>query len=309
MEPGLSESEYRSKQIDLLNRDLNIKEADHARQRISTPLFVAIVAASIGIFGNIGASLLNAHHERQLASQSSDAQLAIERERLYGGLITEVMKTGDSDGALRNYQFLFESELLPKSRYVALHKYVEKAVREGTPVAFLPAAENSSRILGCGSVADASRQIEQILSKAPEDATRWLGIAFREIGVCERTEEGARRVSEYLDSYGVDPARFGIVQTPWSSAFVWWVLMRAGLEEQRKDGPEISKRGIATKSPQIGDIIFVRSGPDRRFTLTGFYLGEQDGKVLVLAGNVANSVRFITYEPSRIIEYRKAALP
>ena len=123
--------------------------------------------------------------------------------------------------------------------------------------------------------------------------------AFSYVGLHERSNRAQiKRVTK------VDPAR-----TPWCAAFVNGILAQLG---QRGTGSNMAisfaKYKTATKNPQKGDIVVIRTGRSRRGRSSnhvGFFEGFKGNKVAVLGGNQSNRVKISYFSKSSVISYRK----
>ena len=89
------------RELDLKQREIEIKEADASRSSFRNPLIVAILVAAIAAAGNFVVAIVNGFQDRQLEAQRS------EQTR-----ILEMIKTGDPDLAAENLRFLLDAGLV-----------------------------------------------------------------------------------------------------------------------------------------------------------------------------------------------------
>src|SRR4051794_25368189 len=82
-------------------RELALRERDHARGRWTTPVVVAILAAAVAATGNAVVAYTNHRAETWLEAQKAEQ-----------ARILEVVKTGDPDKAAVNLQFLLRAGLI-----------------------------------------------------------------------------------------------------------------------------------------------------------------------------------------------------
>jgi hypothetical protein len=87
--------------VALRERDTALKERDNAAARWRSPLVVAIFAAAVAAIGNAGVAYLN-----------GSQQLAVESGKAESARILEMIKTGDSDAAAHNLDFLLKAGLI-----------------------------------------------------------------------------------------------------------------------------------------------------------------------------------------------------
>lgn len=135
----------------------------------------------------------------------------------------------------------------------------------------------------------------------------WMARARREIGVKEVVGPGDHpRIQQYLAATKIAP-RLQRDETPWCSAFVCWVMEETGISSTRSAAARSwLKWGEAIKVPRVGCItVFNRQSADNpNAAHVAFYVGEQDGKILVLGGNQANRVCIREYDKDRLLGYR-----
>lgn len=113
-------------------------------------------------------------------------------------------------------------------------------------------------------------------------------------------------IQQYLRTGGVnmDPAT-----AAWCAAFVNSTLQQAGMKGTGSNmARSFLQFGMPVKEPQRGDIaVFTRGDPNGPYGHVGFFDGVgPDGKIRVLGGNQGNKVSITSYDPSRLLGYRRA---
>ena len=135
----------------------------------------------------------------------------------------------------------------------------------------------------------------------------WMEYAHRELGTARVPgRRGANpRVVEYLATAGITN---GGDDDAWCSAFVNWVLAQAGIRGTHRANARswLNWDGLCLAKPCYGAIAkFSRPG-NPAFGHVGFYVGEEQGQIVVLGGNQTNasSVCLNNYPPNRLLGYR-----
>jgi hypothetical protein len=92
-------NELKKREIDLKDRELRLKEAELVSPNWRNPVFVGLMAAALGLLGNLVAtSLQNWNTQR------------VERYKAQSNLILEAIKTGDQEKAAKNLAFSCNSD-------------------------------------------------------------------------------------------------------------------------------------------------------------------------------------------------------
>ena len=118
--------ELRKQELDLKRRELDLREADQRASAWRSPLFVGVLVAALGLFGNIGVTVLQNGINQTLAKQKAQSDL-----------ILEAVKTGDTSKANANLLFFIDAHLIDDS-----NDSIKKAIRNGTgPTLPAPVAE------------------------------------------------------------------------------------------------------------------------------------------------------------------------
>lgn len=131
-----------------------------------------------------------------------------------------------------------------------------------------------------------------------------LDVAARAIGLNEGDKRAA--LQDYLTTGGanLDPAT-----TAWCAAFVNSTLKQAGYEGTGSNmARSFMDWGQAVDTPQKGDLaVFTRGDPNGPFGHVGFFEGyNPDGTIRVLGGNQGDAVSIASYDPSRLLGFRRA---
>ena len=127
------------------------------------------------------------------------------------------------------------------------------------------------------------------------DYSEAFKIAINEVGVKEYSGENHNpKIIEYHKACELK-ARSDEIS--WCSAFVNWCFLKSQDDSRARSAAAISwaKWGEEINDPKIGDIVvFRRVGSSWRGHV-GFYVGQDDKRILVLGGNQGNSVSFQWY--------------
>jgi hypothetical protein len=113
------ERECRERELALKEREQTNKDAElelrRREQRAATwrsPLTVAIFAAAVAGISNAGVALVNGSLQRDLDRGKREAEINLEKTKSESNRILEMIKTGDSEKAAGNLDFLLSSGLV-----------------------------------------------------------------------------------------------------------------------------------------------------------------------------------------------------
>jgi len=137
---ALRERELVLKEREQANNDaeLELKRQDQASSRWRSPLVVAILAAAIAAAGNAAVTVVNGRLQRDLEGKKRDAEIALEKSKAESSRILEMIKTGDTETAARNLEFLVKTGLVTDpERLAKLTEFLQKRSPGGGPA--LPA--------------------------------------------------------------------------------------------------------------------------------------------------------------------------
>jgi uncharacterized protein (TIGR02594 family) len=280
--------------VDYLLREQELRLKIKESGKWLNPVFVTIIVAFISLLGNAVLGFINS------SSQRVSDNLKHEQN-----LIIESLKAQTPDKVLTNLDFLLQAKLLNKDKYADLRTYIEeKNLTGGGPQ--ISTSTTVSRIADC-RLPDGS-QYEQAAKAA--GTWRWMQIALGEICVSEHGSEADRnRIVEYLRTAFPNLEERALTpSTPWASAFVIWVLKKAGVPV-----PSFGTAGLAetfvnfgdpVDKPVLGCLVITRRSTG--ITSTSFYLGEgENGSTIrVLMGNASDSVRVAIFPKSTVVGYR-----
>lgn len=128
----------------------------------------------------------------------------------------------------------------------------------------------------------------------------WVQIALAEQGQAEIG--GALHNERIIAYHATTSLRARDDETPWCASFVGWCLQKAGLPMTRSAAAaSYAVWGVPLPQPVLGAVVtFTRAGGGH----VGFYMGQRDGKWLILGGNQSNRVSIAAYDPARMTAIR-----
>jgi hypothetical protein len=163
--------------VELRREELELKRREHGRSALASPLFLAVVASALGLIGNAVVATLNGTSTRELERTRAETQLELQKAQAEASLVLEAIKTGDTEAAAANLEFMVASGLIsPRS---SLQDYLTKRKPGQGPV--LP----PQRPDGVGTVPESLEQeIQRNVSLFDSDdrkaaAARVVAIAAR----------------------------------------------------------------------------------------------------------------------------------
>lgn len=158
-----TESRLREREVDIKfaeqrarEADLELKRQEQSRAGWSNPLVVAILAAAIAAAGNAIVSVVNGVQEREIEDRKSEQ-----------ARILEMIKTGNTEKAAANLEFLLTSGLIDNAeRAQKIRSFLAKRAAGSGPV--LPSVSATDGIsprlvdayLKCPLIADRDRRLE-----------------------------------------------------------------------------------------------------------------------------------------------------
>lgn len=157
-EKWAKENEFRERDITLREaqhllqeKELVLKEREHASSAWRSPLIVAILAGSVAALGNGGVAYYNGMQQR-----------ALEQEKSEQARILEMLKTGDPDKAAANLKFLVDGGLISNESLASgLREYL--STRSQGEGAALAGDGPVKSVIGT----DDGRRIRELPSDAP----------------------------------------------------------------------------------------------------------------------------------------------
>lgn len=128
----------------------------------------------------------------------------------------------------------------------------------------------------------------------------WVQIALAEQGQAEQA--GAGHNPRIVDYHATTGLRAQDDETPWCASFVGWCLQQADIKGTASAAARSYETwGVPLAAPAYGAIVtFTRSGGGH----VGFYMGQRDGRWLILGGNQSNRVSIAPYAPDRVTSIR-----
>lgn len=128
----------------------------------------------------------------------------------------------------------------------------------------------------------------------------WVQVALAEQGQAEIA--GAAHNPRIVAYHATTGFRARDDETPWCASFVGWCLEQAGLRSTASAAARSYEAwGVQLDAPVLGAVVtFTRPGGGH----VGFYMGQRDGKWLILGGNQSNRVSIAAYDPNRMTAIR-----
>jgi uncharacterized protein (TIGR02594 family) len=134
-------------------------------------------------------------------------------------------------------------------------------------------------------------------------SARWLAAAEAEIGTgeAEGTADNPRIVAFHASTDGgAEPD-----SVPWCSSFVNFCVQQAGLEGTRsKAARSWIEWGRASEFVPGAVVVLKRGAPPKGHV--GFFVGTENGRILLLGGNQGNRVGIASFDPSIVLACRIA---
>jgi C4-dicarboxylate-specific signal transduction histidine kinase len=95
------ELDLREREVATKEREAAAKEEELRRSRWSNPLVIGLIAAALGLFGNLTVAILNNKATQELELRRTQANLAV-----------ELIRTGDTEKVVKNLKFFLDHGLL-----------------------------------------------------------------------------------------------------------------------------------------------------------------------------------------------------
>ncbi len=125
------EKQYRQQELELREKDyllrsseLQSKEDEVRRQHWFSPLFLAILAAAIAASGNAIVSYLNNSSANKLETLKTESTFRLEESKAEAARILEGIKTGNTEKAAENLEFLVQANLISEHKRAAIMVYL-----------------------------------------------------------------------------------------------------------------------------------------------------------------------------------------
>ncbi len=190
----------REAEVALQKDEIALKRAEAQASRWTSPLVVAIIAASLAAAGNATIAVINGRLERELEGRKAAASLAADARKAEANLILEVVKTGDPAKAAANLTFLLDAGLISdQARFKAIRRYLASPPAGGG--VSLPAAtgRNFSFEHTAGDTPAAELAVSSALSPYTKHLTA-IGFPANLPRVGVRIDQNSQNPSYYLPS-------------------------------------------------------------------------------------------------------------
>lgn len=130
-------------------------------------------------------------------------------------------------------------------------------------------------------------------------------IALSQVGIKEIV--GKRHNPEVLKFFATIGEWVKDDETAWCSAFVNWVMIKAGKEYSGKlNARSWLNVGVKVDNPLVGDVVVLwRESPSSWKGHVGFFVREQGNFIYILGGNQNNQVCVQAYQKNKLLEYRR----
>jgi uncharacterized protein (TIGR02594 family) len=238
---------------------------------------------------------------------ASANQVALEERKFQFDVIKSALtETKDAQQRAEALQFLTDIKILAGLDETALAEWAEG--KRGN----LPTLTDSVALSGPG-VEEVPRasvdpdRLEQFRQQAATVGTsQWMNVALGEWGVSELAGPGSSAdVMRYVVDTGI--SSYTNDEIPWSGLFMAWVMRTSNLPatEQPLLNRNWLKWGQASQQAVFGAVAVAwRQSESSGLSTVGFYLGEEDGMMLLLSGNVGNKVDIARIPKERLLGFR-----
>lgn len=128
----------------------------------------------------------------------------------------------------------------------------------------------------------------------------WTQIALAEQGQAEKP--GASHNPRILEYHATTGLKAKEDEVPWCASFVGWCLEQAGLKSTGSaSARSYESWGVPLSVPVLGAVIVgTRPGGGH----VGFYMGQHNGRWLLINGNVSNKVTVSPFDPNLVTAIR-----
>lgn len=147
-----------------------------------------------------------------------------------------------------------------------------------------------------------AKYVELNLNAPAQEEYPWMRIALSQLGVKEWTRGDNPVIQQYLRSTTLPSSLASKDETHWCSAFVNWVMEKAGLAGTDSAAARSWLNwGKKVETPHRGVItVFSRDGGGH----VAFFVERQGDQIKVLGGNQSNTVSIAGYQAARLLGYR-----
>lgn len=160
-------------------------------------------------------------------------------------------------------------------------------------------------------IQEKTKELKKIQPSVPDELDKvkpdWLKIAEIELNKNIHELSGENHNTEilkYSSDLGIDFVDSD--EIPWSAQFINWCLEESGIQGTGKtNNRSFMNWGIPLDKPRPGCVVvFWRESKDSWKGHAGFYVKDDNDKVLILGGNQDNSVNISSYSKDKILGYR-----
>ncbi len=173
---------------------------------------------------------------------------------------------------------------------------------EGAVVSVIPQTDGLFTIRAV--FLDATIEVPETKLITQVDDIPWLTVAKRELSLDVKEIKGAQDNPRIVAYHATTSLSADDDETPWCSSFVNFCMKEVGIKGTDSAAARSWakwKWGKELKQPVIGCVVVLtRPGGGH----VGFYLGEKDGEIQLLAGNQGNKVSIAPVKKSRVISYQ-----
>jgi hypothetical protein len=124
--------EIREEGVAIRERLVELREKSAQRSKWRDPLFLAIVAAFVGLLGNVAVTLVQGSQNLIAQKKKSDLDRGADQDKARSDLILRAIKTDDTETSKKNLDFLIQTGILSDAEG-KIEKYIQE---KGAP--FLP---------------------------------------------------------------------------------------------------------------------------------------------------------------------------
>ncbi len=119
--------------------EIDLKREEQRNRAYTSPLFLAAVAAFVGLMSNAIVAAINGVNDRNLEKTRGENQVKLQHDQAEASLILEAIKTGNTESAAANLELLAKTGLLSKAQdikdYLSTRKQGEGPVLPPAPTA------------------------------------------------------------------------------------------------------------------------------------------------------------------------------
>ena len=165
--------------LSLRERELSLKIQEAGRSNWANPLFLAVVAAVVGLLGNAAVAIIQGDSSIRLKETELMENILLEKQKLTSNLILESIKTGDITSAATNLLFLAKIGLITED-VDNLTKYLSNPLK--VPVLPSPnATQGTNQRIALNLTNSCDKSVKAVIGFFADDGTwrffGWLNLA------------------------------------------------------------------------------------------------------------------------------------